>query len=269
MNLLLFGAPGTGKGTQAVFLTQHYKLRHISTGDLFRKALNEKTPLGLKAKSYMDQGKLVPDSIVISLIEEVLSGPSPAKQNAQKSAQKNAQKSAQKSTQRNARQNTMEDIQKKPPRSDTQQAGAKEREDFVPDGGGFILDGFPRTPAQATALDLLLNKLSRNLHKVLCLNVPEVVLIERITGRRVAEKSGRVYHVKFNPPKKPGVCDQSGEPLIHRKDDTAEVVQIRLKAYREQTAPLIEYYRAQDILASINGQGTPEKVFARIQQVLD
>lgn len=210
MNLLLFGAPGIGKGTQSAFLISHYKLRHISTGDLFRKALVEKTPLGLKARTYMDKGELVPDSIVIALIEEVLT-----------------------------------DIK-----------------------SGFILDGFPRTLDQAEALYSLLKNMSLELKKVLYLKVSESVLIERIVGRRVAEKSGHVYHIKFNPPQKEGVCDKSGEKLIHRDDDKEEVVIQRLKAYREQTEPLIEYYREKNILFEINGCGSPKEVFSRLQSVL-
>ena len=211
MNLLLFGAPGTGKGTQSAFLISHYKLHHISTGDLFRKALRENTPLGLKARSYIDQGDLVPDSMVIALIREVISHFSHQ---------------------------------------------------------GFIFDGFPRTLAQAEALDFLLNDLSVTLDKVLYLNVPESVLVERIVGRRVAEGSGCVYHIEFKPPRKAGVCDESGEKLIHRSDDKDEVVKQRLKAYNEQTAPLIEYYRKKNILFELNGYGTPEEVFSRIQTAL-
>ena len=209
MNLLLFGAPGTGKGTQSTFLISHYQLFHISTGDLFRKALREKTPLGLKAQSYMDRGELVPDSVVIALIEQVLVD--------------------------------------------------------VKSYKGFILDGFPRTLAQAESLASLLSNMSLSLDKVLYLNVPEEILVERIVGRRVAEKSGHVYHIKFNPPKKEGICDKSGEKLIHRNDDKEEVVTQRLKAYKEQTAPLIEYYRKKNILFELDGCGSPAEVFSRIQ----
>ncbi len=231
MNLLLFGAPGTGKGTQSAFLTSHYKLCHISTGDLFRKALNEKTSLGLKAESYMCQGKLVPDSIVISLIKEVLVNP-----------RKNIKKTD---------QNTEKNI-------------CFETKFFR----GFILDGFPRTLAQAESLDSLLRGLKLNLDKVLLLNVPESILIERITGRRVAKKSGRVYHIKFSPPKKDAVCDTTGEPLIHRKDDKEEVIKARLKTYHKQTFPLIEYYRKKNILCELDGCGSPKEVFLRIQKKL-
>ena len=212
MNLLLFGAPGTGKGTQSTFLISHYQLFHVSTGDLFRKALREKTPLGLKAQSYMDRGELVPDSVVIALIEQVLVD--------------------------------------------------------VKSYKGFILDGFPRTLAQAESLDSLLNNMDLSLDKVLYLNVPEEILIERIVGRRVAEKSGHVYHIKFNPPKEAGVCDKSGEKLIHRNDDKEEVVTQRLRAYKEQTAPLIEYYRKKNILFELDGCGSPAEVFSRIQTLM-
>ena len=212
MNLLLFGAPGTGKGTQSTFLISHYQLFHISTGDLFRKALREKTPLGLKAQSYMDRGELVPDSVVMALIEQVLVD--------------------------------------------------------VKSYKGFILDGFPRTLAQAESLDSLLNNMDLSLDKVLYLNVPEEILIERIVGRRVAEKSGHVYHIKFNPPKEAGVCDKSGEKLIHRNDDKEEVVTQRLRAYKEQTAPLIEYYRKKNILFELDGCGSPAEVFSRIQALM-
>ena len=212
MNLLLFGAPGTGKGTQSTFLISHYQLFHISTGDLFRKAFREKTPLGLEAQSYMDRGELVPDSVVIALIKQVLVD--------------------------------------------------------VKSYNGFILDGFPRTLAQAESLDSLLNDIGLKLDKVLYLNVPEEILIERIVGRRVAEKSGYVYHIKFNPPQKEGICDKSGEKLIHRNDDRKEVVTQRLKAYKEQTAPLIEYYRKKDILFELDGCGSPTEVFFRIQSLM-
>ena len=224
MNLLLFGAPGTGKGTQSAYLTTSYKLRHISTGDLFRKALQEKTELGLKAQSYMDQGKLVPDSIVIGLIREVLTDAS-LKLNDEKEIEKKSYK-------------------------------------------GFILDGFPRTLVQAQSLDALLIDMDLQLDKVLYLKVPEDVLIERIVGRRVSEKSGHVYHIKFHPPEKEGICDKTGEKLIHRNDDKEEVVKQRLKAYYDQTAPLIKYYYHKNILFEFNGCGSPEEVFARIQKEL-
>ncbi|MDE0118544.1 MAG: nucleoside monophosphate kinase [Bdellovibrionales bacterium] len=231
MNLLLFGAPGTGKGTQSSYLISYYKLIHISTGDLFRKALRENTELGLQARSYMDRGDLVPDSIVIALIEEVLSPIS-------------------------GRIKSFGDS-----RSTDKSVDIKSHK-------GFILDGFPRTLAQAESLDSLLDKLKLILDAVLYLKVLKSVLVERIVGRRVAEKSGYVYHVKFKPPRQEGICDKSGEPLIHRNDDKEEIVKQRLKAYWKQTTPLIEYYRKKDILFELDGCGSPEEVFSRIKTVI-
>ncbi len=213
INLLLFGAPGSGKGTQSALLVRHFRLYHISTGELFRKALKEKTPMGLEAQAYMDKGHLVPDSLVIDLLEKALvAWPSQSK----------AQ-------------------------------------------GGFVLDGFPRTLPQAEALTALLKKIRLELYRVLYLNVPEKVLTERLTGRRVAEKSGLVYHLKFKPPKRENICDQTGEKLIQRKDDTEALVKERLKTYRQQTAPVLEYYKNKQLLLEINGEGLPEQVFSQIQ----
>ena len=204
-NILLFGAPGAGKGAQSALLIERYHFHHISTGNLFRKAKG--TPLGLRAQSYMNRGELVPDSIVIDMIKKELN-----------------------------------------------QLTAS-----------FILDGFPRTIPQAMALDSLLHTLNQNLDRVLYLKVPEKVLIERLTGRRVAEKSGLVYHVQFHPPKKENRCDKTGEKLIQRKDDTKIVVQERLKNYHKQTAPLIEYYKRKKILSEIRGEADLEEVFSQIQ----
>ena len=234
MNLLLFGAPGTGKGTQSSYLISHYKLAHISTGDLFRKALRENTALGLQARAYMDRGDLVSDSVVVALIEEVLAPFS------------------------SSIKRTIEDNNK----------NTTGRSVDVKFHSGFILDGFPRTLAQAESLDSLLDKLELNLDAVLYLSVPEAVLVERIVGRRVAEKSGHVYHIKFKPPQKEGVCDRSGEPLIHRNDDKEEVVKQRLIAYRKKTAPLVEYYREKSILFELDGCGLPKEVFSRIKTIV-
>ena len=212
-NLLIFGSPGTGKGTQSALLVSQFGLSHISTGDLFRSAIQNKTALGIKARTYMDQGKLVPDYIVIDLIREVLG--------------------------------------------------------VLPDAQGFVLDGFPRTVVQAEALDHLLNELKRQLDRVLFLKVDKDVLLERLAGRRVAEKSGHVYHIKFKPPQRPGICDKTGEKLIHRRDDKEEVIRERLAAYFQQTVPIIDFYRKKQILTEINGEGKPEDVFLQIQKALN
>ncbi len=216
MNIVLLGAPGTGKGTQADLLVSDLNFYHISTGELFRKALSQKTALGIKAGAYINQGKLVPDAVVICLIEEVFT-----------------------STQ------------------------------FKKNNLPFILDGFPRTLAQALALDNLLKKTKQTLHKVVYLHVSQQVLMERLTGRRVSEKSGRVYHLLFHPPqKKEGFCDVTGERLIQREDDTKQAVKERLKAYTKQTLPLIEYYNKKNILVKINGEGSQKEVFTRIKTTL-
>ena len=220
-NLLLFGPPGSGKGTQSALLVKHFNLNHISTGDMFRKALKEKTTLGLKAKTYIDQGRLVPDSLVIDMLEVALL-------------------------------NFLNRCSQKP--------SLKEQ--------GFLLDGFPRTLPQAKALAGLLKKINLKLFKILYLNVPEEDLTKRLTGRRVAEKSGQVYHIIFNPPKKKNTCDKTGEKLIQRKDDTQRVVKQRLKTYYQETAPLIEYYKKQNLLFTIKGRGSPKEVFLEIQSVL-
>ena len=168
MHILLMGPPGAGKGTQAAELVKEFAIPHISTGDMFRAAIKEGTALGREAKGYMDQGKLVPDSVTIGIVRERL-----AKDDCKK---------------------------------------------------GFILDGFPRTVEQADALDGILKDLGLSLTRVLNINVPAADLIERATGRRICKKCGATYHVKFNPPKKEGVCDACGGELFQRADDTAETM---------------------------------------------
>ena len=209
MNIILLGAPGTGKGTQSALLAAHFDLYHISTGDVFRRALSQNTSLGKQARAYMDRGDLVPDSIVSSMVGDIFAS-----------------------------------------------------SDFKAHTKGFILDGFPRTIAQAKSLDALLREYQLHLDKVIHLQVSESVLMDRITGRRVAAKSGKVYHILFHPPKKAGVCDITGEELIHRKDDTKKVVQRRLKTYHKQTKALIDYYQKLNLLKEIDGNGKKEEVLA-------
>ncbi|MEM3567169.1 MAG: adenylate kinase, partial [Thermoplasmata archaeon] len=185
MNLIMLGAPGAGKGTQAQKLAAHLKIPQISTGDMLRQALAEGTPLGMEARKYMEAGKLVPDAVVVGIVKERLS-----------------------------------------------------REDCR---NGFILDGFPRTLEQAKALDGI-----AKIDYVINIDVPEEILVERITGRRSCRKCGAVYHVKYNPPKTPGQCDVCGGELYQREDDREETVRKRLETYRNQTKVLIEYYGAQN-----------------------
>lgn len=205
MKLVILGPPGAGKGTQAEYIVKRYNIPHISTGDIFRENIKNNTELGKKAKSYMDKGLLVPDDLVIALVEDRLN-----------------------------------------------KDDAKE---------GFLLDGFPRTVAQAVSLDSILDKNDDKLTKVINISVDPEILIERAVGRRVCKTCGMTYHVKFNPPKEEGVCEKDGTKLIQRDDDTEETVKTRISVYFDQTAPLIDYYRAQNLLIDIDGAKDIDKVF--------
>ncbi len=212
MNIMLFGAPGAGKGTQAKFLIDKYGIPQISTGDILRAAIAEGTPMGLEAKNFMDDGKLVPDSTIIGIIKERL-----AKDDCKK---------------------------------------------------GFILDGFPRTLAQAQALEHLMSDLGIALDKVISLNVPDELIVGRITGRKVCKSCGASFHVEFNPSKVDGVCDFDGGELITRKDDTAETVKTRLEAYHAQTAPLFNFYKEKGLLVEIDGTKEVDEVTTDIVKIL-
>ncbi len=212
MKLLIMGRPGAGKGTQAVNIKEYYNIPHISTGDMFRAAIKNQTKLGLEAKSYMDQGALVPDEVTIGIVEERL----------------------------------LEDDCKK----------------------GFLLDGFPRTIAQAEALDAFLTKNGVALDAVLDVNVPAEILVRRMVGRRVCKTCGATFHVEFNPPKVDGICDNCGKPLIQRADDTEATAVNRLAVYDQNTAPLLDYYAKKNLLKTVNGDQSLDKVFEDIKKVL-
>ncbi len=197
MNLMLFGAPGAGKGTQAKFLIEKYNIPQISTGDILRAAIVDKTDMGMEAKNFMDAGKLVPDSTIIGIIKDRLA-----------------------------------------------HADCKD---------GFILDGFPRTLGQAEALTQLMETMKISLDKVISLNVPDELIVGRITGRRVCSGCGASFHVEFNPPKKEGVCDYCDGELTIRKDDNEETVKSRLASYHEQTTPLIEFYTKMGVFIQLDG----------------
>jgi len=182
MRLMLLGAPGAGKGTQAAFITQEFGIPQIATGEMLRAAVKAGTALGLAAKEIMDAGKLVSDDIMVNLVRERLT------------------------------------------QADCQQ--------------GYLLDGFPRTIAQADAL----KDADIRLDFVVEIDVPEDHIIERITGRRVHPASGRSYHLRFQPPKTAGMDDVTGEPLVQRDDDSETTVRKRLEVYRQQTQPLVAYY---------------------------
>jgi len=212
MKIILMGPPGAGKGTQAEVLVQKLDIPHISTGDMFRAAIKNQTPLGVKAKEYMDAGQLVPDQVTIGIVEERLG---------------------------------QEDCQK-----------------------GFLLDGFPRTVAQADALAEILAKMSVKLDGVLNIEVDQEKLIARLTGRRVCRQCGGTFHVLFNAPEKEGVCDKCGGELYQRSDDSEATARNRLDVYNKQTEPLIAYYKEKDLLMNINGDQAIESVLADIMTSL-
>ena len=183
MRIILLGAPGAGKGTQAQFIMQQYGIPQISTGDMLRAAVKAESPLGLQAKELMDNGKLVTDELVIALVKERIA-----------------------------------------------QSDCK---------NGFLLDGFPRTVPQADAM----KEAGINVDFVLEFDVPDEVIIDRMSGRRIHASSGRVYHVRHNPPKVENIDDVTGEPLTIRKDDSEEIVRKRLVEYHDLTKPLVKYYQ--------------------------
>lgn len=212
LNLILVGAPGSGKGTQAALLIERRGLTQISTGDILRQAVKEGTELGMQAKRFMDAGELVPDGLIVGLIRERLA------------------------------------------------KGGLER--------GFVLDGFPRTLAQAEALSRMLSESKTSIHRVLVIDVPEEAIVERIVGRRSCTSCGNVHHVKFSPPKKDGICDRCGNALVQRADDQEDKVRVRLRAFAGQTAEVIPYYERQGLVARIDGQQAPDAVYKGIERVL-
>ena len=192
MRLLLLGPPGGGKGTQSKFLMEKFDIPQISTGDMLRDHVQKNTDLGEKAKTFMNKGELVTDSLILDMMEVRFKG------------------------------------------NDCQ--------------NGFILDGFPRTLTQAEGLDSLLEKINQKLNYVIVINVNDDEIVERMGGRRMHPGSGRVYHIKYNPPKNEGTDDVTNEDLIIREDDKEETVRNRLLVYHNQTKPLIEYYKQNVII---------------------
>lgn len=212
MYILLMGPPGAGKGTQAEKLIREYGIPQISTGDMFRAAVKSGTALGKEAKSYMDKGALVPDSVTVGIVKERLA---------------------------------QDDCKK-----------------------GWILDGFPRTTAQASALDAILHDLGIQLTAVLDFNVNRDDLVKRVSGRLVCRQCGASFHKEFRPPKQEGVCDNCGGELYQRADDNEVTVRERLTVYDTSTKPLIDYYKVSGRYYEINGDQSMDKVFADVQAVL-
>ena len=212
MKIVMLGGPGAGKGTQAKKIAEKYGIPHISTGDIFRANIKEGTELGLKAKTYMDQGALVPDELVVDLVADRL---------------------------------TWDD--------------AKD---------GFVLDGFPRTIPQAQALEAALEGMGTKLDCAIDIEVPDQVIIDRMGGRRACVTCGATYHIVNLPPVTEGKCDHCGSDLILRDDDKPETVSKRLQVYHEQTQPLIDFYKAKQLLSEIDGTLAMDEVFGCIKSVL-
>ena len=213
MNVVLLGAPGAGKGTQAEKMIETWGIPHISTGDILRQAVAQGTPLGTQAKRYMDAGDLVPDFVVIGLVKSRLSEPDAEK--------------------------------------------------------GFILDGFPRTDAQAEALDRALSELGTALDAVISIDVARDIIVKRLTSRRTCRSCGKIYSLIADPPADPSVCDACGGELYQRDDDTVETVTNRLAVYDRSTAPLVDYYRSKGLLRQIDGDRPVDQVFADVRRVLE
>ena len=203
--IVLMGAPGAGKGTQARLLQERLRLPQISTGDIFRALKNAQTPLAQEVREIMERGQLVPDELTIRLVKE-------------RTAQPDCQ-------------------------------------------NGYILDGFPRTPAQAASLEKLAAEQGNTIIAVL-IDVPRELLEQRMTGRRSCPICGEIYNIYLKPPKHDNVCDfHPNAELVHRADDNVETVKARLATYDKQTQPLIDYYKATTLLRSVDGTGDPEVIY--------
>ena len=212
LNLILLGPPGAGKGTQAERLTDDFNLPYIATGEILRQAVKDETPLGSKAKGFMDAGELVPDDVITGVILQAL--------------------------------------------------GTSEAQD------GFLLDGFPRTVQQADALEQGLANVDRELIAAIMIEAPDDEVMRRLSGRRVSVKTGRVYHIEFDPPKHEGRCDVDGSRLVQRDDDKPETIVNRLKVYHEQTKPLAQYYEDRGLLRRFDGTRSPTEVHDHIRATI-
>lgn len=200
MKLILLGAPGAGKGTQAEKICEKFSIPQISTGNIIRAAMKQETEAGKKAQTFVNAGQLVPDAVVIEMVNERL-----------------------------------------------KQDDCK---------NGFILDGFPRTVAQAEALE----EMGVQIDAVVDIQVPDAVITDRLSGRKACLACGATYHMEFQPPKVDGICDRCGADLVVRKDDQPETIQERLKVYHDQTQPLVDFYRTRGVLKEVDGTKPVEEV---------
>ncbi len=212
MNIILIGAQGSGKGTQAEKLAQTLDLCHVASGDLFRKALDEHTEPGLKAKVHLDRGELVPDDITVAMVLERIS-----------------------------------------------------QRDCIP---GLLLDGFPRTIAQAQALDSNLRRIRRGIDKAIYLQVPREELLRRLSGRYICQAHQHIYNISTRSPRVPGICDIDGSELYQRSDDKGEAVQKRLDIFFNETIRLLKYYERQQKLITVNGFQDVDQVHRDLSRVI-
>jgi adenylate kinase len=212
MRMILFGAPGSGKGTQAKHLMRDRNIPQISTGDMLRAAASSGSDLGKRVKSIMDSGQLVSDDIMLGIIEERLDEPDTA--------------------------------------------------------NGFVLDGFPRTLAQAKGLEKLLDEIGKPLDAAVLMDIDFDILLKRLTGRRTCSTTGKLLNIYFSPQEEIDECVNSGGELLQREDDNEKTIRDRLDVYRRHTEPVIEYYRSRGKLKSIDAEGSVDEVYARLLEVL-
>lgn len=210
--IILLGPPGSGKGTQGLKLAKELNVPEISTGDILRRAIRNESSLGRKAKQFVTEGKLVPDEIMMGLIDERISE---------------------------------QDCNR-----------------------GFILDGFPRTIAQAEGLELVLGKKGLTVNLVINFTIDLSSLINRLVNRRICSGCGKIYNLKTMPPREPGICDVCGAELFHRDDDREETIRERFNVYRKQTEPLIKFYSGKDLIKNISADGDINSIFQKIMDVV-
>lgn len=213
MNIFIMGAPGSGKGTFSNKIKEEYNLNHISTGDIFRENIANGTPLGKKAQSYTESGKLVPDEVTNAMVADYLAN--------------------------------LEDKK-----------------------NGYLLDGYPRTLAQAEAFEKMTAGTDQAVDLIVSMEVPEDVLTKRITGRRTCKQCGEIYNIHFKAPAQEGICDVCGSVLSQRKDDNEESLKTRLGEYRANTAPVIAHYEDKNMVAHIDADRSVDEIWPDIQAAL-